>query len=485
MSKYILVAACGQERLSKAIDELVREEQIQKEQTLLISTKAFRVDDITNYLDLVTQNFNENTHVKFDPNAVVIVIQHNQTLISFINVYRFLRANDVSDFSIKACGKSVISTSVETVFASLSADTPRADLSVKWIDPKKLTLRHEFSTAHFGQVIDGDWDIEAKNIEATIPFFESLRVHVEQGVPWPNTQYYQDIMNSLEVGEVRFDCRSKADLDARCELIDQWFADMRDNGFRQLPEEDFITVNVGRDGQPIFNDGRHRLAMAKLLKIDKIPVKIAVRHPLWNEFRAEIFAFAARFYRGEVYAKINHFDLQDIGFSQDDDRLNVITKNMNPNTKSLLDIGSHWGYFCSSFEEIGIDCTAVEGDVSNFYFLDKIRVAEAHHFKAVNQSIFDYVAHYMNFDVVLALNIFHHFIKTRERFEQFKILLSRLDMHEMFLQTHSTDEPQMQNSYLNYDANQFADFVIEHTKLKKKETLVEYENGRVLFKLSK
>jgi hypothetical protein len=87
--------------------------------------------------------------------------------------------------------------------------------------------------------------------------------------------------------------------------------------------------------------------------------------------------------------------------------------------------------------------------------------------------------------VVLALNIFHHFIKTKEKHQQLVDLLNNLDMNEMYLQTHSPDEPQMVNSFKNYDAEEFAHFVTANSCLNKIQKLVEYDSGRKLFKLSR
>jgi hypothetical protein len=39
-----------------------------------------------------------------------------------------------------------------------------------------------------------------------------------------------------------------------------------------------ITVNIGRDGRYLFQDGRHRLSIALLLGVKQIPIKVLVRH---------------------------------------------------------------------------------------------------------------------------------------------------------------------------------------------------------------
>ena len=153
--------------------------------------------------------------------------------------------------------------------------------------------------------------------------------------------------------------------------------------------------------------------------------------------------------------------------------------------RTVLDIGSHWGYFCNELEKAGYQCTAVEADVSNYYFLDKLKKASGSRFESICGSVFDVVDGTKHYDVVLALNIFHHFLKTEEKYEMLKALLGRLDANEMFLQTHNPEEPQMEGAYKNYDGKSFADFVANSMGFSNVELLKEYENGRMMFKLSK
>ena len=50
-----------------------------------------------------------------------------------------------------------------------------------------------------------------------------------------------------------------------------------------------ITVNIGRDGEIILNQtGHHRLAVAKEISLEKIPVLVVVRHKKWQKIRDEV-----------------------------------------------------------------------------------------------------------------------------------------------------------------------------------------------------
>ncbi len=59
---------------------------------------------------------------------------------------------------------------------------------------------------------------------------------------------------------------------------------MKKNGYLPEKSKDSIRVMIGRNGQIIKEGkGRHRLAIAKLLSIDKVIVKITHIHPKWLE----------------------------------------------------------------------------------------------------------------------------------------------------------------------------------------------------------
>lgn len=54
------------------------------------------------------------------------------------------------------------------------------------------------------------------------------------------------------------------------------------------PELYEVTVNVGRDGEFILNEGRHRFSVANALGLSSIPVRVLIRHKEWQQMREEI-----------------------------------------------------------------------------------------------------------------------------------------------------------------------------------------------------
>ena len=190
-----------------------------------------------------------------------------------------------------------------------------------------------------------------------------------------------------------------------------------------LEAEEEVTVSIGRFGDLLFSDGAHRLAIAKLLGIPNIPVKITVRHPEWIKFRDELLLYARDggvTKDGTLYQPITHPDLSDLPASHgSEDRFQLIKNNSMVSHGRLLDIGANLGYFCHRFEEMGLDCYAVENHPPTLYFLKRLARAENRRFKIITESVFNSseIRTY-HFDIVLALNIFHHFLKTQADYEK-------------------------------------------------------------------
>ena len=88
-----------------------------------------------------------------------------------------------------------------------------------------------------------------------------------------------------------------------------------------------------------------------------------------------------------------------------------------------------------------------------------------------------------HFEVVLALNIFHHFIKQREIFERFEAWLGQLSMDAMIFEPHCSSEPQMSGAYRNFDEREFLDFIIAKTVLNHAELIHRCTDGRPIYRL--
>ena len=75
-----------------------------------------------------------------------------------------------------------------------------------------------------------------------------------------------------------------------------------DRGYRSCMANE-ISIDVARDGELLYVDGQHRLAIAKILDLDSIPVVFHVRHKCWMEYRDRCF---------ELGTTPNHPDFKEI-----------------------------------------------------------------------------------------------------------------------------------------------------------------------------
>lgn len=88
------------------------------------------------------------------------------------------------------------------------------------------------------------------------------------------------------------------------------------------------------------------------------------------------------------------------------------------------------------------------------------------------------------YDVVLALAVFHHFIKTEEGFQQLEKLLPKLQMKEMYFLPHKPSERQMKKAYWNPSEDEFVAFILKHTKLSQATHIGYVEGRRSLYRLA-
>jgi hypothetical protein len=197
--------------------------------------------------------------------------------------------------------------------------------------------------------------------------------------------------------------------------------------------EDEIIVSIGPEGEFIFCNwgGQHRLSIAKILNLNKIPVQILFRHKKWMEFRKEILTYIRREMNGKALHPLLHPDLSDIPSLWSEKRFKIIEESLTIKNGILLDIGAHWGYFCQKFTEIGFQCTAIEDSPKNLYF-------------------------------------------------KIERLFKRLKAKEMYLQVPEPGSIQVQveNKYKNrsYSPQEFIDFIIENSNFTNMDRIGEERN---------
>lgn len=140
-------------------------------------------------------------------------------------------------------------------------------------------------------VLGGDWDLRAVPFEET-SLFRALRDRFVGGKPWEETPYWDDVAR-IEAGEPLYGCRSEADFRDHLAYVDDLYSWITEYGYLTARElgpphdpDDEITVGIGRDGRLIAFSrgrvgGRHRLAIARLLELPEVPVRVLLRHAEW------------------------------------------------------------------------------------------------------------------------------------------------------------------------------------------------------------
>lgn len=167
-----------------------------------------------------------------------------------------------------------------------------------------------------GRVIDGGWD-EGGTLFVNDSPYVSFYDHFVEDVEWPKTDLFRRRARRIRAGNSdRY--ISVDELEAACDRYDRIYKDIAENGYRTQREllkmdsvrglgnggqgiftfhkkaavRHEIAINIARDGSVILNDGRHRLAIALLLDIETIPVRIVVRHAAWQELRNRLYETA-------------------------------------------------------------------------------------------------------------------------------------------------------------------------------------------------
>jgi len=368
---------------------------------------------------------------------------------------------------------------------------------VCYIDPNRIT---RFVTVgkniykDTGCVLPGDWDLESRPITDK-PEFDAFNERFVKRNKWNETEWYHLQTDKILAGKIRFGCSSVAEFDDRLVRVDELFHRIREDGYKtqnelaargnnSLTGMDEVTIAIGRYGDPLFTEGRHRLAIAKILGLSTIPVKVTVRHKDWYELRKTIYEFYKNNH-GKAYSPIAHFDFHSLPTLHGEKRYQLIKGALPCKTGSLLDIGAHLGYFCHRFEEEGFSCRAVESDIRTFYLLKKLRDTGRRKFQVSCISIFDMPLD-REYDVVLALNIFYHFLKSRDTYGQLIKLLKRLRCRYMFFQPHRDDEHMRMKTYAyrTYSEKDFVNFVLEESNFNHSVLLGRDDDGRAVYMFS-
>jgi len=205
---------------------------------------------------------------------------------------------------------------------------PIDPFKIVWVDPAQITRMTgrpcpwENTRENFGAVKGGDWDqrappslLQGHPDRATWYLYrakvftqstrhQSFAAHFRNDVPWLDTEFIRKVLWIVDHDHV-WKCDSKREIRERCAYFDALCTTIEMKGYRSQRElivngaqewpgllgllTDEILVDVGRDGELLFVDGRHRLSVAKILDLDAVPVVFQLRHPGWMEHRERVY----------------------------------------------------------------------------------------------------------------------------------------------------------------------------------------------------
>jgi len=155
------------------------------------------------------------------------------------------------------------------------------------------------------RIKDGDWDKKTRKIESKT-IFNSIKMRCEDGKKWEETPIFEQSMGSIngKNNKYAYNAENKEELLESLQKIDNIYYRIKKDGYnlqtelnnsettanssnidKKLPKHKEITISINRNGEPILEDGNHRLSIAKILGLDKIPVRVVCRHKKWQQKR--------------------------------------------------------------------------------------------------------------------------------------------------------------------------------------------------------
>ncbi len=149
-----------------------------------------------------------------------------------------------------------------------------------------------------GDILEGNWDTPDLRFDQLLEFI-AIKEHMEGKQEWRYSDFAQRGARYIELG---FKSKGFESVDQflhnRQEQINKLIANIRKQKVLPVSETeessrkfDDISVNISRSGEPLFNNrGVHRLSIAKLLDVEKVPVQVVV----WHKIHFDNYGFSIK-----------------------------------------------------------------------------------------------------------------------------------------------------------------------------------------------
>lgn len=165
----------------------------------------------------------------------------------------------------------------------------KSNFLIKTEDIKLKVKNYKKLNFSFCEVRGGEWDLDVTNI-CNQDKYKSIIDHFEHGVPWEETPIFKhQYKRRLSMGEPVKGCFSLEELIFFYQSnIDNLYLNVKKKGVlesRFFNRIDPMYINLGRSGEILWGSGgNHRLAIAKSLGIEYVPVRVRVCHEEFYEF---------------------------------------------------------------------------------------------------------------------------------------------------------------------------------------------------------
>ena len=136
-----------------------------------------------------------------------------------------------------------------------------------------------FSEDDAGRVLPGDWDNSVKDL-TQVKKWVTIYNALDQELRWEDSGMFELYSGSKKYSPDALKRRYE-DLESVVERIrnDGYLKSRKDLSPFSFRERGGIMVHIGAQGNPIFSgDGYHRLALAKICQLPRIPVSVGVVH---------------------------------------------------------------------------------------------------------------------------------------------------------------------------------------------------------------
>ena len=147
---------------------------------------------------------------------------------------------------------------------------------------------------HFGTVSDGNWDLDGYLVEERGLIYPILKQRVIDGAQYEDIPEFLQHMNAIEIGAFIDGCTSTLEYYDRWSRIENLYWDIKENGYKpqtHLKTDnllDEIRIQIGRNGELLLEEGRHRMIIAQLLNLDHVPAIVTRRHQKWQLLRQNV-----------------------------------------------------------------------------------------------------------------------------------------------------------------------------------------------------